>query len=52
MRFNLVSRIPGVGEQLARWVQVCLVPHMQRDDVAALADTRGKAARKPDVHET
>jgi hemerythrin-like metal-binding protein len=46
MRFNLVSRHPGVAAQLARWVLTCLVPHMQNDDTAAIADTRGKAPRK------
>ncbi len=52
MRFNLVSRIPGVGDQLAHWVRACLVPHMQRDDVAALADVRGKTGGAPPADET
>lgn len=42
MRFNLVSRHPGVGAQLARWVMSCLVPHMRNDDTAAIAATGGK----------
>ncbi|MBN2752757.1 MAG: hemerythrin family protein [Rhodospirillaceae bacterium] len=41
MRFNLVSRHPGVGAQLARWVLTCLVPHMQNEDMASLAITKG-----------
>jgi len=42
MRFNLVSRHPGVGAQLARWVMTCLVPHMLETDSAAIAATGGK----------
>ncbi|WP_337997661.1 hemerythrin family protein [Oleispirillum naphthae] len=42
MRFNLVSRHPGVGAQLARWVVSCLLPHMMYEDTAAIAATGGK----------
>lgn len=44
MRFNLVGRYPGVGEQLARWVENCLVPHMMVEDMAAIAATGGKGS--------
>lgn len=37
LRFQRVSRFAGVGKQVARWVERCLVPHMIRDDVEALA---------------
>jgi len=44
MRFNLVAHSPGVGEHLARWVENCLVPHMQTEDMAAIAATGGKGS--------
>lgn len=45
MRFNLVARYPGVGEQLARWVMNCLVPHMANEDMAAIEATGSKGSR-------
>ena len=44
MRFNLVARYSGVGEQVTRWVENCLVPHMAVEDVAAIAATGGKGS--------
>lgn len=52
MRFNLVGRYPGVGEQLARWVENCLVPHMVIEDMAAVAATGGKGSRPRAVEDT
>lgn len=52
MRFNLVARYPGVGEQLARWVMNCLVPHMIVEDMAAIEATGGKGSRpRPEAGE-
>jgi len=45
MRFNLVARYPGVGEQLSRWVLNCLLPHMLNEDMAAVEATGSKRSR-------
>ncbi len=45
MRFNLAARHPGVEDQLARWVEASLVPHMLTDDMAAIEATGGKGSR-------